>query len=170
MEQRPCAPGATIFTRAWVASKKGSSARTLLGHGNLAGEGGEATRKQVQTWGGGLLDCVVVWVVVEVVLDDVTESGVVVPAGIPETLLMGGLGVVNLFVVTMEDEELLLGFGGQWEASEARYGGVVTKLVLIQVLVVDLCVLGKTVLMGVVPGLIELGAAVWLVGECPEWK
>lgn len=66
----------------------------------------------VQTWGGGLLDCTWssgLWL--KLCLDDVTvESVVVVPAGIPETLLMGGLGVVNLLVVTMEDEELLLGF------------------------------------------------------------
>ena len=111
------------------------------------------------------LDCVVVWVVVEVVLDDVTvESVVVVPAGIPEALLMGGLGVVNLLVVTTEDEELLLGFVVSGRLVKLVTCGVVTKLVLIQVPVVDLCVLGKTVLMGVVPGLIELGAAVWLVG------
>lgn len=111
------------------------------------------------------LDCVVVWVVVEVVLDDVTvERVLVVLAGIPEVLLMAGLGAVNLLVVTMEDEELLLGFtvGGRLVKPVTR--GVVTKLVLIQVPVVDLCVLGKTVLMGVVPVLIEPGAAVWLVG------
>lgn len=111
------------------------------------------------------LDCVVVWVVVEVVLDDVTvERVLVVPAGVREVVLMAGLGAVNLLVVTMEDEELLLGFmvGGRPVKPVTR--GVVTKLVLIQVPVVDLCVLGKTVLMGVVPVLTGPGAAVWLVG------
>ena len=38
------------------SKRKGEvQARTLLGHGNLAGDGEEVTRKQViQTWGGGL--------------------------------------------------------------------------------------------------------------------
>ena len=111
------------------------------------------------------LDCVVVWVVVEVVLDDVTvERVLVVSAGVSEELLLGGLGVVNSLVVTMEDEELLLDFvvSGRLVKPVTRW--VVTKLVLIQVPVVDLCVLGKTVLVGVIPVLIELGAAVWLVG------
>ena len=111
------------------------------------------------------LDCVVVWVVVEVVLDDVTvERVLVVPSGVLEVLLLGGLGVVNSLVDTMEDEELLFGsvVSGRLVKPVAR--GVVTKLVLIQVPVVDLCVLGKTVLVGVIPVLIELEAAVWLVG------
>lgn len=111
------------------------------------------------------LDCVVVWVAVEVVLDDVTvERVLVVPAGIPEVLLMAVLGAVSLLVVTMEDEELLLGFMVDGRPVKPVTRGVVAKLVLIQVPAVDLCVLGKTVLMGVVPVLIKPGAAVWLVG------
>ena len=111
------------------------------------------------------LDCVVIWVVVEVVLDDVTvERVLVVSAGVSEELLLGGLGVVNSLVVTMEDEELLLDFVVSGRLVKPVTRGVVTKLVLIQVPVVDLCVLGKTVLVGVIPVLIELGAAVWLVG------
>ena len=90
------------------------------------------------------LDCVVVWVVVEVVLDDVTvERVLVVSAGVSEELLLGGLGVVNSLVVTMEDEELLLDFVVSGRLVKPVTRGVVTKLVLIQVPVVDLFCSGK---------------------------
>ena len=90
------------------------------------------------------LDCVVIWVVVEVVLDDVTvERVLVVSAGVSEELLLGGLGVVNSLVVTMEDEELLLDFVVSGRLVKPVTRGVVTKLVLIQVPVVDLLCSGK---------------------------
>ena len=64
----------------------------------------------------------------------------------------------------MEDEDLLLRFTMRGEVMRPGTGRVFTKLELIQVPLLGLSLLGKTVLMGILPVLIELGAAVLLEG------
>lgn len=103
---------------------------------------------------------------VKVVLGDVrVERVLVVAAGVPGALVMCEVGRVSLLEVIMVVEKLLLGFMVTGRLVEPGTCGVVTKLVLIQVLLVGLCVLVKSVLMGMVPVLIELGASVMSVGS-----
>lgn len=103
---------------------------------------------------------------VKVVLGDVrVERVLVVAAGIPGALVMCEVGRVSLLEVIMVVEKLLLGFMVTGRLVEPGTRGVVTKLVLIQVPLVGLCVLVKSVLMGMVPVLIELGASVMSVGS-----
>lgn len=67
-------------------------------------------------------------------------------------------------IVITEDEDLLLRFTMRGKVMKPGTGRVFTKLELIQVPLLGLRVLGKTVLMGILPMLIELGAAVLLEG------
>lgn len=67
-------------------------------------------------------------------------------------------------VAIVEDEDLLRRFTMRGEVMRSGTGRVFTKLELIQVPLLGLSLLGKTMLMGILPMLIELGAAVLLEG------
>lgn len=103
---------------------------------------------------------------VKVVLGDVrVERVLVVVAGIPGVLVMGEVECVSLLEVIMVVEKLLLGFTVTGRLVEPGTRGVVTKLVPIQVPLVGLCVLVKSVLTGMVPVLTGLGASVTSAGS-----
>lgn len=110
------------------------------------------------------LDCVVIRVVIEVLLGDV-RMGRVLVISIPGVLVAGGVGRVSLLEVIMAVEKLLLGFVVSGRLVKPGTRGVVTDLVLIQIPLLGLCVLVETVLMEMVPVLIELGASVTWVGS-----
>lgn len=85
-----------------------------------------------------------------------------VATDVSRVLLVVRVGSVNLLDVIMAVGKLLLGFmvGGKLLKLDTR------DVVLIQVSLVGLCVLVKIVLMGTVPGLVELAASViMLVGS-----
>lgn len=147
--------------------KKRSSGqdRIDLRHGNLTGKGGDVTgRWDIQPGVVVNLDCVVIRVVIEVLLGDV-RMGRVLVISIPGVLVAGGVGRVSLLEVIMAVEKLLLGFVVSGRLVKPGTRRVVTDLVLIQIPLLGLCVLVETVLMEMVPVLIELGASVTWVGS-----
>lgn len=83
-------------------------------------------------------------------------------AGVSDVLVMVEVGLVNLLEV-VEAGKLLLGFGVSGKLVILDTSWVLTEWVLVHVSLLGLCVLVKTVLMGTVPVLTEVGASVMML-------
>lgn len=84
-------------------------------------------------------------------------------AGVSEVLMMVAVWLVNLLEVIVEVGKLLLGFGVSGKLVILDTSWVLTEWVLVHVSLLGLCVLVKTVLMGTVPVLTEVGASVMML-------
>lgn len=83
-------------------------------------------------------------------------------ADVSDVLVMVEVGLVNLLEV-VEAGKLLLGFGVSGKLVILDTSWVLTEWVLVHVSLLGLCVLVKTVLMGTVPVLTEVGASVMML-------